>query len=76
MPLEHLRWWLLGRPDPGLESVADEVPDGGVAFRQAGWGVTAQRFEPWAGEGLPMRLRLAGPAGELKLAVTRWEPGS
>lgn len=75
LPLEHLRWWLLGRPDPGFESVAEEV-QGGVAFRQAGWGVAAERFESWAGEPLPMRLRLAGPGGELKLAVIRWEPGS
>lgn len=75
LPLEHLRWWLLGRPDPALESVADVVPDG-VSFRQAGWGVTAERFESWAGASLPTRLKLAGPGGELRLAITRWEPGS
>ncbi len=74
VPLEHLRWWLMGRPAPGLESVADDFP-AGVAFRQAGWGVTAERFEPWAGESLPMRLKLAGPGGELRLVVSRWEPG-
>lgn len=74
LPLGHLRWWLLGRPDPALESVVDPAPDGAV-FRQAGWGVTAERFESWAGESLPTRLKLVGPGGELRLAVTRWESG-
>lgn len=78
LPLDELRWWLLGIPAPGDSAVnlseAGEIRD----FTQMGWHVSINSRAAGLGFSLPQRLtaeRLGGErdAARLKLLVERWE---
>ena len=73
LPLEQLRWWLLGVPAPGESSVnaADtgEIRD----FTQSGWRVSINSRAPGMGFSLPQRLTAERGGARLKLLVERWE---
>ncbi|MBS0395594.1 MAG: outer membrane lipoprotein LolB, partial [Proteobacteria bacterium] len=53
LPLEPLRFWVLGVPAPGLP-----VDGGGSEFRQAGWQVSVGAFVAVAGAPAPLPARL------------------
>jgi outer membrane lipoprotein LolB len=85
LPLDELRWWLLGLPAPGPSEV--ETAPGGDEVRgfvQNGWHVAIATRAPALGFALPQRLVVermrdaaAGTAGggaRLKLFVERWQP--
>ena len=73
VPLEHLRYWLLGAPAPG-EPFEPALPGSAAAtFRQSGWTVGIDRLEPTADRVLPMRLTVTRQDTRLKLVVTRWD---
>ena len=73
LPLEQLRWWLLGVPAPGESSVnagdTGEIRD----FTQAGWRVSINSRAPGIGFSLPQRLTAERDGARLKLLVERWE---
>lgn len=73
VPLEYLRYWLLGAPAPG-EPFEPALPGGAAAsFRQSGWTVGIDRMEPAADRVLPTRLTVTRQDTRLKLVVTRWD---
>ena len=81
LPLEDLRWWLLGIPAPGEASVSAEQSGEIREFTQRDWRVSVNSRIPGLGFSLPQRLtaQRIGPQGEggegarLKLLVERWE---
>ena len=75
LPLDELRWWLLGLPAPG-QSEIDAAPDSGEirGFLQNGWRVTINTRAPGLGFSLPQRLTAERSGARLKLFVERWQP--
>jgi outer membrane lipoprotein LolB len=75
LPLDELRWWLLGLPAPG-QSEIDAAGDGGEirGFVQNGWRVAINTRAPALGFSLPQRLTAERGGARLKLFVERWQP--
>lgn len=72
LPLESLRFWIQGRPDPRLAVLpvaADPGTEPTRRFRQAEWLIELLDEDP---EGRPRRLRASGRGYEVRLALTRW----
>jgi outer membrane lipoprotein LolB len=69
LPLESLRYWLLGVPAPGAEAVP-----AAAGFEQSGWKVEASGFTtPALAPGpLPDRLQLTRGATRIRVLVDRW----
>ena len=72
LPLDPLRYWVLGVPDPGRPSEG-----AGSDFRQDGWQVTVAEFVPVAGAPgpLPARLTLSRDTTRIRVVVDRWRVG-
>ena len=72
LPLDPLRFWVLGVPAPGRP--ADGV---GSEFRQDGWQVTVAEFIEVGGAPgpLPARLTLSRDATRIRVVVDRWRVG-
>jgi outer membrane lipoprotein LolB len=75
LPLDELRWWLLGLPAPGKSDV-DAAPDSGEirGFVQNGWHVSINSRAPALGFALPQRLTAERGGTRMKLLVERWQP--
>lgn len=73
LPLEELRWWLLGIPAPGEAAV--NASEGGEIhdFTQGGWRVSVNSRMAGKGFSLPQRLTAERDGARLKLLVERWE---
>jgi outer membrane lipoprotein LolB len=74
LPLEHLRFWLLGVPDPsaGFEVKRNEQ-DRASQLRQAEWSIDYDRYMPVAGDLLPAHLVLSREGVRVRIAVDHWE---
>ena len=74
LPLDELRWWLLGIPAPGEAQVtaaeSGEISD----FTQRGWRVSIDSREPGLGFSLPKRLTAEREGARMKLLVESWLP--
>jgi outer membrane lipoprotein LolB len=72
LPLDPLRYWVLGVPAPGLPAEGS-----GADFRQGGWQVSVGEFVPVAGAPgpLPARLTLTRDATRIRVIVDRWRVG-
>jgi outer membrane lipoprotein LolB len=72
LPLQALRWWLLGIPAPG-DAVVDAADSGEIrAFTQDGWQVSIQSRAAGLGFSLPQRLTAEREGVRLKMLVQRW----
>lgn len=72
LPLQELRWWLVGIPAPG-EAVVNASDAGEIRdFSQAGWHVSINSREAGLGFSLPKRLTAERDGARLKLLVERW----
>lgn len=72
LPLDPLRYWVLGVPAPGRPA------DGAASeFRQDGWQVTVGEFVPVDGAPgpLPARLTLSRDTTRIRVVVDRWRVG-
>jgi outer membrane lipoprotein LolB len=73
LPLEQMRWWLLGVPAPG-EVAVNSADSGEIRdFTQAGWRVTINARTPGLGFSLPQRLTAEREGARLKLLVQAWQ---
>ena len=72
LPLEPLRYWMLGVPAPGRPA-----DGGGGEFRQDGWQITVGDYVPVAGAPgpLPARVTLRRDATRIRVVVDRWRVG-
>ena len=73
LPLESLRYWLLGIPDPG-EPSEPSVDERGLLteLRQLGWHIDYQRYGDFDGLALPTKLFMRGQDIEVRVVVQRW----
>ena len=74
LPIDHLRYWLLGVPDP---SAAFELKrndqDRALQLTQADWNIAYDRYMPVDGDLLPARVVLRREGVRVRIAVDRWE---
>jgi outer membrane lipoprotein LolB len=74
LPLDNLRYWLLGIPDPNspFELTRNEQ-DRARELTQAGWSIAYDRYVPSGGDVLPSRLVLSRGDVRVRIAVDHWE---
>jgi outer membrane lipoprotein LolB len=74
LPLEHLRYWLLGIPDPSSAFELTRNPqDRALHLAQVGWSIDYDRYMPSNGDLLPAHLVLHRAEARVRIAVDRWE---
>ncbi|SMF94075.1 outer membrane lipoprotein LolB [Methylomagnum ishizawai] len=74
VPLSSLRSWILGIPDPGLESTPLPAEAGAVGgFRQSGWTIHLDQYMEANGHPLPRKFRIQGSGVKLKIVADTWE---
>lgn len=81
LPLRGLMWWVRGVPDPGLPVAEAEIDEAGrlIRFRQAGWLVEPDQYEPVQHDDLQLPHRLDIRREEdhdFRLVISSWELGS
>jgi outer membrane lipoprotein LolB len=75
LPLDHLRFWLLGVPDPAAAfDLKRNGQDRASQLTQADWSVDYDRYMPIDGDLLPAHLVLTREGVRVRIAVDRWEP--
>ncbi len=73
IPIESLRYWALGIPDPGLPYDSDVDSDGRLAsLKQGGWQVTISRYRPGGGQPMPSRLTALHADARVRLVIDAW----
>jgi outer membrane lipoprotein LolB len=73
LPLDDLRYWLLGIPDPGTAfAMARNAQDRAQQLTQAGWTVDYDRYLPVNGDLLPARVVLSREGVRVRIAVDHW----
>jgi outer membrane lipoprotein LolB len=73
LPLDHLRFWLLGVPDPAAP--ADVMRNGegrAQQLTQSGWSVVYDRYQAVSGDVLPAHLVLSRDAVRIRIAIDQW----
>ncbi len=74
VPLESLRYWALGIPDPArpADTVLNEA--GQLASMvQGGWDIEVERYRETGGEFMPQRLTVTKPGAKVTLVIDRWD---
>jgi outer membrane lipoprotein LolB len=73
-PLDSLRYWILGVPNPERPSI--ETPGVGAryltALEQDGWHIEYQEYRDAAGVAMPRRAQLTRADARLRLIVDEW----
>ncbi|MDZ7751332.1 MAG: lipoprotein insertase outer membrane protein LolB [Gammaproteobacteria bacterium] len=77
VPVDGMRHWMVGRPDPRWEIRARVEDEAGrlVELRQAGWHIRYLDYGKDTGIALPRRIRLETERFSLHIVISRWEPG-
>lgn len=79
LPVESLRYWMLGVPDPARSAVEQRAAATPTleALRQEGWTVLFTRYAPVAGSDyeLPQRIEASREAVRVRLLIERWGLG-
>jgi len=74
LPLDTLRYWLLGVPDPGMAfDMTRNDMNRAAQITQAGWTVMYDRYSVENGDWLPARLTLTREGVRVRIAVDRWQ---
>jgi outer membrane lipoprotein LolB len=74
LPIDNLRFWLLGVPDPGVPfELTRNAQDRALKLTQAGWTIDYDRYMPVGGDLLPAHLSLSGAGVRVRIAVDHWE---
>jgi outer membrane lipoprotein LolB len=73
IPVESLKYWALGIPDPGTVADVAVDNDGRLAsVRQRGWVVTVDRYRQYAGDWMPARITAESASTRVRLVVDDW----
>ena len=74
LPLDAMRYWLLGVPAPGSEA-SETLGDNQrlAALTQQGWEVRFAEYQPVAGDLLPARVDAMHAGVKVKLRISRWQ---
>jgi len=74
LPLDHLRFWLLGVPDPGAAFELKRNPqERALQLNQSDWSIDYDRYMPVAGDVLPAHVVLSREGVRVRIAVDRWQ---
>lgn len=72
-PLQHLKYWLRGVPNPTIDVQIDgNSPVTTRAFVQDGWRVTLERFNGFSDGTLPTKMSFTKGGLKMKLVVDEW----
>jgi len=75
LPIDHLRFWLLGVPDPSAAfDLERNEQDRASQLTQDDWNIDYDRYMPVNGDLLPSHLVLRRAGVRVRIAVDRWEP--
>jgi outer membrane lipoprotein LolB len=75
LPIEHLRFWLLGVPDPNAAFELKRNDQGRASqLTQDDWTIDYDRYMPVLGDVLPAHLVLRRAGVRVRIVVDRWEP--
>jgi outer membrane lipoprotein LolB len=74
LPLDQLRYWLLGVPDPSEDfQVETNAEDRAAHLTQAQWNIDYDRYMPVAGDVLPAHFVLSREGVRVRIAVDHWQ---
>lgn len=74
LPLESLRYWLLGVPDPAAEVVIERDANGWPArLVQHGWEIVYRRYGLYDGQLLPRTLFMNNGEVDVRVAIHGWD---
>ncbi len=73
IPIDSLRYWALGIPDPNFPFDSNVDSRGQlVALEQGGWRVTITRYRPGGGQPMPSRLTAQHADARVRLVIDDW----
>ncbi len=73
LPLDDLRFWLLGVPDPAAASeLTRNDQDRAQLITQEGWSIAYDKYMPVAGDVLPSRVVLSRDAVRVRIVIDHW----
>jgi outer membrane lipoprotein LolB len=76
MPVQGLRYWISGQPDPDRPATVERDEAGRVTgLAQDGWQVTCNRYLEVEGGLLPHRVVLEREELRVRLVIDRWQLG-
>jgi outer membrane lipoprotein LolB len=76
VPVEGLRFWLLGVPQPGMPGDTEFGPDGlPSVLRQSGWVIEFREYENTLGSAMPRRIVATSGDTRLTVLIRRWAIG-
>jgi outer membrane lipoprotein LolB len=74
LPMQDLRYWLLGVPDPAAPfDITRNDQDRAQTLGQAGWRIVYDRYMPVAGDVLPARLVLSRDDVRVRVVIDHWD---
>ena len=74
IPVESLRYWALGIPDPGAPAADVEFGDDGQLSRlqQRNWQVEIAQYREGGGQLMPRRVTATTEDAKVRLVIDRW----
>lgn len=73
IPVDSLRFWALGIPDPQQAASMEFDGDGLLAtLEQRGWRVAIDQYRPAGGQSMPRRLTARSAQGKVVLVIDDW----
>lgn len=73
IPVESLRYWALGIPDPAVSGVTELDDEGRLArLEQSGWIVQISRYQEAGGQSMPRILTATSRDTRVRMVIDRW----
>jgi outer membrane lipoprotein LolB len=73
IPVDSLRYWALGIPDPGSPAVTEFDDDGRLArLEQSDWTVEIPRYREGGGQQMPRILAATNGHTRVRMVIDRW----
>jgi len=73
IPVNSLRFWALGIPDPAAAAVTELDDDGRLErLEQGGWIVEIARYQEGGGQQMPRILSATNPDTRVRMVIDRW----
>jgi len=73
IPVQSLRYWALGIPDPAAPATTEFDEQGQLqSLGQGGWNVRITRYGDGGGQAMPTRLTALGEETRVKLVIHNW----
>lgn len=73
IPVDSLRYWALGIPDPDLPATTEFNDEGYLSrLEQGGWSVEISRYSEGGGQQMPRTLTATNPDTRVRMVIDRW----